>query len=91
MAGLGIQLFSVWLLKSIKLPDGIWHQANLKILRVDNHFAGFIMLRREAHELSQVEIYMCGVAENFRNKGLGEWMLRTAIAEIPSCHKLFAY
>ena len=90
MAGLGIQLFSLWKSSSIRLPDGIWHQATLKVLRIGNDFAGFVILRWEARQPNEVEIYMCGVENDFRGKGLGEWMLRTALHEVPNGHSLFA-
>jgi len=90
MAGLGIQLFSLWTSSRIRLPDGIWHQAHLKVLRVGNRFAGFVILRWEVRQPNEVEIYMCGVENDFRGTGLGEWMLRAALSAVPSRCSLFA-
>jgi ribosomal protein S18 acetylase RimI-like enzyme len=90
MAGLGIQLFSLWKNGKIKLPDGTCHRANMKVLRVGSDFAGFIILRHEASRPNEIEIYMCGVEDNFRNKGSGEWMVRAALSEIPSQCSVFA-
>ncbi|TRZ69607.1 MAG: GNAT family N-acetyltransferase [Rhodocyclaceae bacterium] len=83
MAGLGMQLFSLWKNARIQLPDGTCHQASMRVLRVGDDFAGFIIIRHEANQPDEVEIYMCGLVDGFRAKGLGEWMLRAALSEIP--------
>lgn len=83
MAGLGIQLFSMWSGGRIRLPDGRWHPVRMKVLRVGGDFAGFVILRRDACSPHELEIYMCGVGEEFKGRGLGEWMLRTAVSEVP--------
>lgn len=90
MAGLGIQLFSLWKYSSIRLPDGTRHQASMKVLRLGRDFAGFVILRHDASRPIEVEIYMCGVEDDFRGKGSGEWMLRAAISEIPNGYWVFA-
>lgn len=90
MAGLGIQLFSMWTSKRIRLPDGRWHQARIKVLKVGGEFAGFVILRQETGSPHELEIYMCGVDEQFKGKGLGEWMLRAVLAEVPDGYSLFA-
>jgi len=90
MAGLGIQLFSLWRGGRIRLPDGTWHRANMQVLRVGGDFAGFVILRHETGQPSEVEIYMCGVEDEFRAKGLGEWMLRAALSGLPGGCSLFA-
>jgi len=90
MAGLGMQLFSIWKNGRIKLPDGTWHRANMQVLRVSGDFAGFVILREEAGHPNDVEIYMCGVEDRFRGQGLGERMLRAALSEVPSDYSLFA-
>ena len=90
MAGLGIQLFSLWMGGKIRLPDGIWYRASMQVLRVGRNFAGFVILRHEVEQPDVVEIYMCGIANEFRGKGLGEWMIRAALSEVPSNCKLIA-
>jgi len=90
MAGLGVQLFSLWIGGRIRLPDGIWHRAEMRVLRVRGDFAGFVILRHDAGQPNDVEIYMCGVDNDFRGRGLGERMLLTAIAELPSGSNLAA-
>jgi len=86
MAGLGIQLFSLWKSSEIKLPDRTEHRADMKVLRVGGDFAGFIVLRHEAHRPAESEIYMCALENDFRGRGLGEWMLREALSDVPIGH-----
>lgn len=83
MAGLGMQLFSLWKNGQIRLPDGIWHRAEMKVLSIAGEFAGFIILRSESSQPDAIEIYMCGVQNEFMGNGLGEWMLRTALGKLP--------
>lgn len=90
MAGLGIQLFSLWRNNRIKLPDGSWHQASMKVLKVDRDFAGFTILRHQAKQADEIEIYMCGLETSIRGNGLGEWMMRAALSEVPSGYSLYA-
>ncbi|MCX7175583.1 MAG: GNAT family N-acetyltransferase [Proteobacteria bacterium] len=90
MAGLGIQLFSLCKNGRIKLPDGTWHQAKMKVLRVGGDFAGFVILRHDAHQPAESEIYMCGLENDFRGQGLGEWLLGAALSEVPVGHTVFA-
>ncbi|MFA6313305.1 MAG: GNAT family N-acetyltransferase [Sterolibacterium sp.] len=71
MAGLGLQLFSLWKNGQIRLPDGIRHRAEMKVLSVAGEFAGFVILRYEASQHDAVEICMCGVHNEFRGKGMG--------------------
>jgi len=90
MAGLGIQLFSLWANETIELPDSSSHHANMKVLRADSDFAGFTILLHEARRPAETEIYMCGVVNDFRGRGLGEWMLRAALLELPVGQTVFA-
>lgn len=90
MAGLGIQLFWLWKYSKIKLPDGSCHHANMKVLRIGREFAGFTILRHEGKRPNEIEIYMCSLQNDSRGKGLGEWMLRAALSDIPTGYMAFA-
>ena len=90
MAGLGIQLFTL-LFGRIRLPDQRWYRARVRVLRVRGKFAGFIVIRHDAPAMPGTEIYMCAIAAEYRGKGLGEWMLRAALSDIPGGHRVYAH
>jgi RimJ/RimL family protein N-acetyltransferase len=89
MAGLGIQLFTL-LFGCIRLPDRRWYRARARVLRVDGTFGGFIIFRHDAPAMHSTEIYMCAVTPAHREKGLGTWMLKTALSDIPAGHRVYA-
>jgi GNAT superfamily N-acetyltransferase len=90
MAGLGIQLFTVLFGKRIKLPQDDWYRMDTTILRIENEFAGFAMVRHGAHGPKCSELYMFAVAPEFRGRGLGQTMLRTVVSHLPIGHQMVA-
>lgn len=90
MAGLGIQLFTL-LLGRIRLPADGWYRATIKILRWQEQFAGFVIIRHAAYGPRTSELYMFAIAPEYRRNGLGESMLRTVLAELPIGHRMLAH
>jgi ribosomal protein S18 acetylase RimI-like enzyme len=80
-AGLALQLFSVFFLGKIRLPDGTWFKAELSIIRVADRFAGFALVRT----LSPLhrELYMCGVEPGLQGRGHGRALLEKTLADLP--------
>ncbi|MES2151917.1 MAG: GNAT family N-acetyltransferase [Pseudomonadota bacterium] len=79
-AGLGGQLLCVWGLGRIRLPDGRWSQAALRVVRRDGALAGFILTRDPAP--GRREIYMCAVDSQWRRRGLGRLLVCAAQASL---------
>jgi len=89
-AGLGIQLFSIRILKKIRLPDGSWHKASLLVARQNKELAGFILIRQLAEPALHYELYMTAVDERYQRQGIASCLLKTAIAKLPNAAVLTA-
>lgn len=82
-AGLGLQLLSCLYLKCIKLPDGIWHRAEMKSAWVGSEFAGFSIVRHVGNDPVRLEIYLCALVPEYRGRGIGKALVAAAVDSVP--------
>jgi RimJ/RimL family protein N-acetyltransferase len=75
-AGLALQLFGVWLMRKLRLPGGDWHKADLQVLRCQDKFAGFMLIRYQMPSGADREIYMCAIEKQYRGRGLGKLLIQ---------------
>lgn len=81
-AGLAIQLFSVFLFGTIRLPSEMRYKATLRVIRNENAFVGFALTRYLSPRGESREIYMLAISPEYRGNGFGRRLIQSLIYDV---------
>ena len=75
--GMVFQVFMATLFGRTRIENGKWVRAKLLVTHVDGVAAGFLLLIDTPGDDYDAEIYLCGVAPDYRRRGIATQMIRS--------------